>query len=70
MSEGWECLSSESVELISQEFDLLSLLLDNIHQLALVSDLLDLLGRILSAAVVAGLGLEAHDLLALVDVLL
>ncbi len=55
MSERWECLSSESIELVSQELDLLCLLLDDVHKLALVSDLLDLLRGVLCTAIIPGL---------------
>ena len=70
VGEGGEGLRSESVQLVSKELDLLSLLLDNVHELALVGHLLDLFGRVLRAAIIASLRLQAHDLLALIHVLL
>ena len=69
MSKRWESARSESVQLIPQKFNLLSLLFDNIHKFPLVRDLLDLLGRI-SDTISARLTLEPHDLLPLVHVLL
>lgn len=65
----WECSGSKSVELISQYLNLFCLLLGNIEELALVSDLLDLLGRV-SIAIVHGIGFQAHDLFTLVNVIL
>lgn len=65
----WECSGSKSVELISEYLDLLCLLLGNIEELALVSNLLDLLGRV-SIAIVHGIRFQAHDLLTLVNVML
>merc|ERR1712060_56185 len=67
--ERGERTGSESVELVLEEHDFLFLLLDDIEELALVSDLLDSLGGI-GSAVLVGVGLEAHDLLPLVHVLL
>jgi hypothetical protein len=61
--------SPELVKLILQEHDLFFLLLDHVHQAALVRDLLDLLLRV-RVSVVVGLGLQALDLLALLHVLL
>ena len=70
MSERWECLSSESIELVSQELDLLCLLLDDVHKLALVSDLLDLLRGVLCTAIIPGLRFQTHDLFSLIHILL
>ena len=70
VSERWESLGSEAIKLISKEFNFLCLLLDDIHKLTLVCDLLDLLGGILSAAIIPSLRLETHDLFALIHVLL
>jgi hypothetical protein len=70
MSERWECLSSKSIELISKELNFLSLLLDNIHKLALMSDLLNALGWILRTSIISSLTLQSHNLLSLVHILL
>jgi len=67
--ERGERAGSESVELVLEEHDFLFLLLDDVEELALVGDLLDSLGGI-GSAVLVGVGLEAHDLLPLVHVLL
>merc|ERR1719296_296273 len=67
--ERGERAGSEPVELVLEEHDFLFLLLDDIEELALVSDLLDSLGGV-GGAVLVGVGLEAHDLLPLVHVLL
>jgi len=69
VGEGWECSGSESVELISEYFNLFCLLLGNIKEFALVSNLFDLLGWV-SVTIVHGIGLQAHDLLTLVNVIL
>lgn len=69
VGEGWECSGSESVELISEYFNLFCLLLGNIEELALVSNLFDLLGWV-SIAIIHGIGFQAHDLLTLVNVIL
>lgn len=60
---------SESVELVSEHLDLLCLLLGDVEELAFVGNLLDLLAWI-SVSVIHGVGLQAHDLLSLVDVVL
>ena len=69
MSKGWEGSSSESIQLVSKNFNLLGLLLGNIQELSLVSNLLDLLAWI-SVPIVHSVGLETHDLLSLVDIVL
>lgn len=65
----WECSGSESVELISEYLNLFGLLLGDIEELALVSNLLDLLGWV-SVTIVHGVGFQTHDLLTLVNVTL
>lgn len=69
MSERRESSCSESIELVSEDLDLLCLLLGDVEKLAFVGDLLDLLAWV-SIAVVHGVGLQAHDLLSLIDVVL
>ena len=69
VGKGWECSGSESVELISEYFNLFRLLLGNIEEFALVSNLLDLLGWV-GITIVHGIGFQAHDLLTLVNVIL
>ena len=60
---------SESIELVSEQLDLLCLLLGDVEELAFVGNLLALLAWI-SVSVIHGVGLQAHDLLSLVDVVL
>jgi len=69
MSERRESSCSESIELVSEDLDLLCLLLGDVEKLAFVGDLLDLLAWV-SISVVHGVGLQAHDLLSLIDVVL
>ena len=69
VGKGWECSGSESVELISEYFNLFRLLLGNIEEFALVSNLFDLLGWV-GITIVHGIGFQAHDLLTLVNVIL
>ena len=69
VGEGGEGPSPELVKLILQEHDLFLLLLDHVHQAALVRDLLDLLLRVRICVVVC-LGLQPLDLLTLLHILL
>ena len=69
MSERRESSCSESIELVSEDLDLLCLLLRDVEKLPLVCDLLDLLARV-GLVVAHGVRLEAHDLHTLLDLLL
>jgi len=69
MCKGWECPCSKPIKLISEHLNLFSLLLGNIKQFPLMGNLLDLLAWV-SIAIVHGVGLERHDLLTLVNIVL
>ena len=69
VGEGGEGPSPELVKLILQEHDLFLLLLDHVHQAALVRDLLDLLLRV-RVCVVVCFRLQPLNLLALLHILL
>lgn len=69
MRERRESSRSQPIELILQEHNLFFLLLNNIQQFALISDVLDLLLRVVFATLVI-VGFETRDLVALLDLTL
>lgn len=69
VSKRWEGSSSKPVKLVSKNLNLFSLLLGNIKEFTLVSDFLDLFGWV-SITIIHGVGLQAHNLLTLVNIVL
>ena len=69
MSKGRECSSSEPIELVSENLDLLCLLLGDVQEFTLVSDFFDLFAGV-SLVVAHRIGFETHDLHTLLHLLL
>ena len=69
MSERWESSCSKSVKFVSKHLNLLRLLLSDIQELSLMSDVLDLFAWV-SITIVLRVRLQVHDLLTRVNVVL